>query len=65
MCDSYDLISARREAVLKAYESAKAENRLRFIEGDDKATAEYIFPNQIEDAMNIVNIFYRNFHVFD
>lgn len=55
-----DLISARRESVLQAYNSAKAENHLRFLEGDDKATEEYIFPNQIEDANNIVEKFYRN-----
>jgi hypothetical protein len=60
MESSSDIISARREAVLQAYNSAKAENKLRFLEGDDKATAEYIFPNQIEDANNIVDKFYRN-----
>ena len=59
MSSSRDIICARRESVLQAYNSAKAENRLRFLEGDDKATAEYIFPNQIEDANNIVNIFYE------
>ena len=57
---SSDLIAARREAVLQAYGSARAENHLRFLEGDDKATAEYIFPNQMEDANTIVNKFYRN-----
>jgi hypothetical protein len=55
-----DLISARRESVLQAYNSARAENHLRFLEGEDKATAEYIFPNQMEDANNIVDIFYKN-----
>ena len=55
-----DLISARRESVLQAYNSAKAENRLNYLEGDDKATAEYIFPNQFEDASNIVENFYKN-----
>ena len=30
------------------------------MEGDDKATAEYIFPNQREDANNIVDLFYKN-----
>jgi hypothetical protein len=54
------LISARRESVLQAYNSAKAENHLRFLEGDDKATSEYIFPNQMEDANNIVDKFYKN-----
>lgn len=60
MSSSSDLISARRESVLQAYNSARAENYLRFLEGDDKATSEYIFPNQIEDANNIVNKFYKN-----
>ena len=57
---SSDIISARRESVLQAYNSAKAENHLRFLEGDDKATSEYIFPNQIEDANNIIDMFYKN-----
>jgi hypothetical protein len=60
MSSQRDLISARRESVLQAYNSAKAENRLRFLEGDDKATEEYIFPNQMEDANNIVEMFYMN-----
>lgn len=60
MSVSSDLKAARREAVLQAYNSAKAENYLRYLEGDDKATAEYIFPNQIEDANNIVDLFYKN-----
>ena len=55
-----DLISARRESVIQAYNSAKAETRLRFLEGDDKATSEYIFENQIKDANNIVDKFYKN-----
>lgn len=55
-----DLISARRETVIQAYNSARAENRLRFLEGDDKATSEYIFPNQMEDANNIVDLFYKH-----
>jgi hypothetical protein len=60
MFSSTDIISARRESVLQAYNSAKAENYLRFLEGDDKATAEYIFANQIEDANAIVDKFYTN-----
>lgn len=60
MSSSSDLISARRESVVQAYNSARAENHLRFLEGDDKATAEYIFPNQIEDANNIVDRFYKH-----
>jgi hypothetical protein len=55
-----ELISARREDVLQSYNSAKASNRRLFLEGDDKATSEYIYPNQIEDAMNIVDEIYKN-----
>ena len=53
-----NLISARRESVLNSYNSAIADNKVRFLEGDDKATAEYIYPNQLEDANHIVNTFY-------
>jgi len=45
---------------MQSYNSAKATNRRSFLEGDDKATAEYIFPNQIEDAVNIVDAFYKS-----
>ena len=55
-----NIIAARRESVLQAYNSAKAENHLRFLEGDVKATAEYIFENQKTDAMNIADKFYKN-----
>jgi len=57
---SSEIISARREDVLQSYNSAKATNYRLFLEGDDKATAEYIFPNQMEDANNIVDKFYKN-----
>jgi len=60
MSSSNDLISARREDVLQAYNSAKATNHRLFLEGDDNATAEYIFPNQMEDAIKIVDEFYKN-----
>lgn len=60
MTTSCKLINARRERVILAYNEAKQENHVRFLEEDDKATAEYIFPNQIEDATNIVDEFYKN-----
>ena len=55
-----ELIQARRESVIQSYRAAEARNNVGFLEGDDKATKEYIFPNQKEDAMNIVDKFYRN-----
>lgn len=54
------LISARRESVLHSYNTAVADNKVLFLEGDDKATAEYIFPNQLEDAYSVVNTFYNS-----
>jgi hypothetical protein len=57
---SSDLISAWREFVVQSYNSARAENNLRFIAHDDKATKEYIFPNQIADANNIIDKFYKD-----
>lgn len=60
MLSSIDLISARRDSVIQAYNSARAENTLRYLEGDDKATCEYIFSNQMEDANNIIEMFYNH-----
>ena len=54
-----ELISARREDVLQSYNSARATNHRLFLEGDDKATEEYIFENQMEDANNILDKFYK------
>lgn len=58
--ENNNLISARREFVLQSYKSAEAENYIRFLEGDDTATEKYIYPNQLEDANNIVDKFYKN-----
>ena len=60
MSSSIELISARREDVLQSYNSAKARNHRLFLEGDVRATAEYIFPNQITDATNVVYAFYKH-----
>lgn len=60
MSNSSELISARREDVLHSYNSARARNHRLFLEGDIRATAEYIFPNQITDATNVVYAFYKH-----
>jgi hypothetical protein len=54
------IMTANRDDVIQAYNSAKATNHRRFLKGDDNATSEYIFPNQVEDAINIVDKFYKN-----
>jgi hypothetical protein len=57
---SSQLKEAWREEVFHSCNAERAKNRKLFLEGDDKATAEYIFPNQMEDAHNIVDKFYKN-----
>ena len=59
MFSEEEKISLRRESVLQSYIAAKAANRVLFSEGNYKVSEEYIFPNQIEDANAIVNLFYR------
>jgi hypothetical protein len=60
MSSSIERISERREEVIQSYKSAAATNKRLFGEGDDKATAEYIFPNQMEDALKVQAMFYNN-----
>jgi hypothetical protein len=55
-----EIIAARREEVYQDYEAAKRYNRRKFLEGDSKSTEHYIFPNQMEDANKIVDMFYKN-----
>ena len=55
---SLDLMTTCREEVNHSYQCAKLTNHRLFLEGDDKATSEYIYPNQREDAFQIVNLFY-------
>jgi hypothetical protein len=49
-----------RDIVLGAYNQAKRINQKLFEKGDEKATSEYIYANQITDANAIVNEFYKN-----
>jgi hypothetical protein len=60
MANNIDELIEQRTNVYHAYEYAKSENKQRFSKGDDKATAEYIFPNQIDDAQKIVDMFYKD-----
>ena len=54
------LKSANRGLVLGSYTAVVSENFIRHSNGDRKATSEYIYDNQKEDAMNIVAEFYHN-----
>ena len=55
-----ELISNRRERVLVSYREAELINSELCESGDHKGTSAYIFPNQKEDANNIVDKFYKN-----
>jgi hypothetical protein len=53
------ILDLNREIVLNDYQSATKRNRELFLTGDVKASCEYIFPNQKEDAAEICNKFYN------
>lgn len=48
----------QRDMVRHCYDAAKSQNLMRYIRGDDRATSEYIYPNQFQDAANIVDKFF-------
>lgn len=53
------LLDMNRELVLNDYNSATLKNRMLFRRGDVKASSEYIYPNQKEDASIVCNNFYK------
>ena len=53
------IIDLNREIVLNDYQSATKKNKELFITCDVKASSEYIFSNQKEDAAIICNKFYE------
>lgn len=53
------LLDMNRELVLNDYNSATIKNRMLFRRGDVKASSEYIYPNQKEDASIVCNNFYE------
>ena len=53
-------LAASRENVYASYRAAEADNKVRFSEGDPRATSEYVYDNQREDAAAIVREFYEN-----
>jgi len=54
------VIDSNRERVILAYRSAIKINENLYVKGDEKATEKYIFENQEEDAIAIVDEFYKN-----
>ena len=57
------MISANRAEVTADYNAAVLTNRRKFLQGDNTATSEYIYDNQIKDAIKIVQEFKDNCRV--
>lgn len=58
-----DLINAQKDEVENDYKAAVTRNRRQYLEGDVKATSQYTFPNQKEDAHCIVDLFLSGYQV--
>ena len=52
-----NILDLKREKVELDFRSAQTNNAIKFAQGDTQATREYIFQNQQEDALQIVNQF--------
>lgn len=67
MAATREYIECTRDAFIQSYKAAEARNRRSFLSPDiaerSQATDKYIFPNQQEDAHNIVNFFHQNRNV--
>lgn len=59
MCSTTQVKSKYRESVMASYNYSACANGVLWVEGDIRATAEYTFDNQKEDAAKIVHLFYR------
>jgi hypothetical protein len=57
---SPDVIAANRNAVSDSFRAAVSENRRRYLRGDANAGSEYVFPNQMEDAVAVTRMFYED-----
>jgi hypothetical protein len=55
-----EMIAANREAVSDSIRARQSENKRRFLRGDANAGSEYIYPNQINDASEVVKQFYED-----
>lgn len=54
------ILNANRVVVNNDYESAELNNMEKHLNGSVKHGAEYIYANQKQDAVNIVNLFYKS-----
>ena len=57
---SSKVLNKNREYVLNSYNAAKSNFEGNCLRKDENSTEQYIYPNQIEDAMCISDIFYKN-----
>lgn len=59
MDQNQDILNSSRDRVFSSYQDAINANKEEFIIGNIKATSEYIYDNQKEDAIIICNKFYE------
>ena len=52
-------LNLNREIVINDYQSATKKNKELFLNGNVKATSEYIYDNQKFDAVSIISTFYE------
>lgn len=57
MNDESNNYDAQREMVAASFNDAEKTNKYNYSQGDDKATSEYIYGNQKEDAAKVVEMF--------
>jgi Na+-transporting NADH:ubiquinone oxidoreductase subunit NqrA len=55
-----DVIETDKKYVIDSYQSAISSNYTKFKRGDERATSEYIYKNQADDAKKIVEEIYLN-----
>lgn len=53
------MIEANRATVYADYTAAEVNNKRRYVKGDPLACEQYIYQNQKEDALKIMDLFYK------
>lgn len=56
--ENADMKQMQRVVVSDAYKAAESNNKMQFLKGEVRATKEYIFDNQKNDAKKIMTMFY-------
>lgn len=55
----YKAVKATNDKKYQQLQDERSKEKPQYKDLDDRATREYVFPNQIDDALAILNIFFR------